>query len=205
MPDPITRQDVERAMLRPPPTRPDWRSDRDEGLRAAATLCPIVERGGEYRVILTRRSADLRAHPGQISFPGGKIDAGDAGALDAALRESEEEIGLDRGRVEIVGALDPFSTGTGFLVTTFIGFVPSDFDPVAEPGEVEEVFEAPLDFLMDRDNHEPQSLTRGGRTRHFYVINYRHYRIWGATAGMLHLLAERIEGARRERRTETVE
>ncbi len=174
------------------PPRPDRDVPRDHGLRLAATLCPIVERAGGLSVILTRRADGLRAHPGQISFPGGKIDAGDASSLDAALREAHEEIGLPPHHVDVLGALDLYPTGTGFLVAPYVGFIERDFLPIAEPGEVAEVFEVPLDFLMDRKNHSREALVHEGRERHFYVINFERRRIWGATAGMLRLLADRI-------------
>lgn len=188
----LTRADIERAMRAPSIDAPEIQSDSNRPLRRAAVLCPIIERAKGLSVILTRRTEHLKAHPGQISFPGGKIDPGDASPLNTALREAEEEIGLISSHVEIAGTLDPYPTGTGFLVTPFVGFVDHRFRPVPEPGEVAEVFDVPLDFLMDQANHARESLTRAGQRRSFYVIMFGDYRIWGATAGMLRILSNRL-------------
>lgn len=188
----MTRWDVDRAMRAVTSPASVIVPERDAALKRAAVLCPIVERNQGLAVILTLRSPHLKAHPGQISFPGGKIDATDRSPLSAALREAEEEIGLLSQHVEIAGSLDAYSTGTGFLVTPFVGHVDPRFRAVPEPGEVEEVFEVPLDFLMDPSNHARESYTRDGRTRHFYVMMFGRYRIWGATAGMLKMLSDRI-------------
>ena len=153
---------------------------------------------------MTRRADNLRAHPGQISFPGGKIDAIDRSPLDAALREAEEEIGLLAAHVDVSGVLEPYPTGTGFLVTPFVGFVDPRFRPVPDAAEVAEVFEAPLDFLMNRSNHQRESYTRDGKTRHFYVMMVGEYRIWGATAGMLRMLSNRIAGLDDPNQSESV-
>lgn len=189
----FSKDDIDRAMhitdVRP---GGDGGGDVDDTLRLAATLCPIIERKDGLSVILTRRAENLRAHPGQISFPGGKIDPADPSPLDAALREAEEEIGLKADQVRVSGSLHPYPTGTGFLVTPFIGFIEPTFQAIADPTEVAEVFEVPLNFVMDRENYRRESYSRDGKSRHFYVIMVREYRIWGATAGMLRELAERV-------------
>lgn len=202
--DSLTREHIDRAMRASIGSGPELAFEETKPLRRAAILCPIIERHAGLSVILTRRADNLRAHPGQISFPGGKIDASDRSPLDAALREAEEEIGLLSRNVEVSGVLEPYPTGTGFLVTPFVGFVDPRFRPVADPGEVAEVFEAPLDFLMDRRNHERESYTRNGETRHFYVIMVGQYRIWGATAGMLRMLADRVAGLGGQETSESV-
>lgn len=161
--------------------------------RRAAVLCPIVRRRGTLRVMLTVRSAQLKVHAGQIAFPGGKIDPTDPSPLAAALREAEEEIGLPAADVDILGALDPYDTSTGFVVTPFVGMVTPSFRPIPSEGEVEEVFEVPFDFLMDRANHERIERVHQGRKRRFYQIVHGRYRIWGATAGMLRNLADRLD------------
>ncbi len=160
--------------------------------RRAAVLCPIVERPHGMSVMFTLRAAHLNVHAGQISFPGGKIDPTDHSPLQAALREADEEIGLPSTHVDILGALGPYDTSTGFIVTPFVGMVQSGFRPIANPAEVAEVFEVPFDFLMDTRNHERIEVMRDGRKRAFYQMVYDDYRIWGATAGMLRNLATRL-------------
>jgi 8-oxo-dGTP pyrophosphatase MutT (NUDIX family) len=166
-----------------------------EDPRHAAVLVPIVERDGHLTVLLTRRSDDLPVHKGQISFPGGRVEEEDADHVETALRESEEEIGLDRGAVEVVGRLDTYLTRTGFSVTPVIGFVRPPLDLTADPVEVAEIFEVPLGFLLDRSNQERHSREWQGKTRHFFVLPYEHYYIWGATAGMLVNLSDVIHAA----------
>jgi len=190
---PLSKEDIDQAMRLPStPGGGDEVAEIDNTLRRAATLCPIIDRSDGFSVILTRRAENLRAHPGQISFPGGKIEPSDKSPLDAALREAEEEIGLGAHQVEISGALHPYPTGTGFLVTPFIGFIDPKFSPVADPSEVAEVFEVPLSYVMNRENYRRESYTLDGKTSGFYVIMVREYRIWGATAGMLRALADRV-------------
>ena len=190
----ITETDIFRALQ--PINR-----DRDDAVpspsglprRRAAVLCPLIRRDSGLSVMLTMRSAHLKVHAGQISFPGGKIDARDPSPLAAALREADEEIGLPTESVDILGALDPYDTSTGFVVTPFVGSVQPGFRPVPNEGEVAEVFEVPFDFLMDLDNHERIERVHEGRNRRFYQMVYGKYRIWGATAGMLRNLALRVQ------------
>lgn len=163
--------------------------------RHAAVLVPIVERDGHLTVLLTRRSDDLPVHRGQISFPGGRVEEGDASHIDTALRESEEEIGLRRGEVDVVGRLDTYVTRTGFSVTPVIGFVRPPLDLTPCPIEVAEIFEVPLGFVLDRANQERHSREWQGQTRYFFVLPYQHYYIWGATAGMLVNLSDVLHGA----------
>jgi 8-oxo-dGTP pyrophosphatase MutT (NUDIX family) len=166
----------------------------DQPLRPASVLVPLVERGAGLFVVLTRRAALLRHHPGQISFPGGKQDEGDENALAAALREAEEEIGL-RGRdVTVLGQFDPHETVTRFCVTPFVGLVSEGFVPRIDRTEVEEVFEVPLGFLLDPANLQVHRFRRLGHWRNYYAIPYGPYYIWGATARMLKALGDRIHG-----------
>jgi 8-oxo-dGTP pyrophosphatase MutT (NUDIX family) len=160
--------------------------------RPAAVLVPIVRRP-ELTVLLTRRSPDLRSHAGQISFPGGRLDPGDSGPLACALREAQEEIGLPPDHVEPLGYLDSYRTGTGFQVVPVVGLVRPGFTLALDPIEVAEAFEVPLRFLMNPANHRRDSREwRGGRHRFFYAMPYEERYIWGATAGMLRNMHQRL-------------
>lgn len=157
----------------------------------AAVLMPIIDTDGGPRVILTKRSARLKHHPGQVAFPGGRIDPTDADAAAAALRESDEEIGLRPDNVEILGQLPPHETVTSYSVTPFVGRIRAPFTPVAEAGEVAEVFSVPLAFVMDPGNYRIERRQWRGVWRAFYVVPFGPYYIWGATARMLKGLADR--------------
>lgn len=156
-------------------------------LRRAAVLVPLVERPDGLRVLLTRRTDHLSSHAGQISFPGGRAEELDSSPIETALREAEEEIGLHRRHVEIVGVLPEHVTISAYRVTPVVAFVTPPFALSADPGEVAEIFEVPLDFLMSGANHERRSvsLPDGAGKRHFYAMPYEGYFIWGATAAML--------------------
>jgi len=152
--------------------------------RPAAVLVPIMLRE-TLTVLFTQRTQDMPSHPGQISFPGGKVEASDADALQCALREAHEEIGLTADHVEPLGYLDSYRTGTGFLITPAVGLVRPGFTMALAAAEVAEVFEVPLSFLMDEANHEKAQREWRGRQRHYYAMPYDGRYIWGATAGML--------------------
>jgi 8-oxo-dGTP pyrophosphatase MutT (NUDIX family) len=159
--------------------------------RPAAVLVPIVLRES-LTVLLTQRSHDMPSHPGQISFPGGKVEEWDTTALDCALREAHEEIGLPADFVEPLGFLDSYRTGTGFQISPVVAFVRPGFATVLDPREVLEVFEVPLAFLMDEANHQKHAREWRGRQRSFYAMPYEGHYIWGATAGMLKNLQQRL-------------
>ena len=161
-------------------------------LRPAAVLMPIIETPQGERVILTKRSARLKHHPGQIAFPGGRIDDTDADAVAAALRESHEEIGLDPSNVEVLGQMPGHITVTSYTITPFVGRVRAPFMPVPEAGEVAEVFSVPLPFLLDPANFRIERRRWRGVWRSYYVAPYGPYYIWGATARMLKGLADRV-------------
>ncbi len=165
-----------------------------EPLVPAAVLVPLVERPDGLRVVLTRRTDHLRLHAGQISFPGGRIEAGDACARAAALREAEEEIGLAPSQVEVLATLPRYRTGTGFVITPLAGLVATGAVFRADPFEVAEVFEVPLAFALDPANHRPMEHAARGRRYLLHSIPYRHYFIWGATAGMLRDLSRLLAG-----------
>lgn len=154
-------------------------------LKAASVLVPIVARADELTMLFTRRTAHLKAHSGQVSFPGGRAEARDASAEATALRETREEIGLDPDRVEVLGRLAEYHTRTGFRVTPVVGLVTPPLELNPDAFEVEEVFEVPLSFLLDRANHQRHAREFQGRMVHYFAIPYRDYYIWGATAGML--------------------
>ncbi|MBX9796204.1 CoA pyrophosphatase [Sphingomonas sp.] len=157
----------------------------------AAVLVPITtrERPG---LILTQRTASLKRHAGQIAFPGGRVDPGDADAVAAALREAEEEIGLASDGVHVIGAVDPYRTVTGFEVTPVLALVTPDLTLTAQESEVAEVFEVPFDFVLDPANQRLAQAQWQGRTRHYYEIWWQDRRIWGATAAMLVNLQKRL-------------
>ena len=175
----------------------------DDGLAAAATeaavLVPLVDRADGMTVLLTRRTEHLNDHAGQISFPGGRVEAGDRDAIACALREAEEEIGLSRARIEVIGCLDTCVTGTGFSVVPVVGLIaaPLDLarDLTLDRFEVAEAFEVPLAFVLDPRNHVRCSAVARGRQRIFYALSYGERCIWGATARMLVNLHEVLRGA----------
>ncbi|VVE87738.1 CoA pyrophosphatase [Pandoraea bronchicola] len=158
--------------------------------RAAAVLVPLVMRPHGTTVLLTRRTQHLSTHAGQVSFPGGSREPDDPTPIATALRESREEIGLDSGAVEVIGSLPDYVTGTGFRVAPVVGLVKPPFDLVADAGEVDEIFEVPLDFLMNPAHHQIRVFNYQVGERRFYAMPYPkptggEYFIWGATAGML--------------------
>jgi 8-oxo-dGTP pyrophosphatase MutT (NUDIX family) len=159
-------------------------------LRPAAVLVPLVDHADGMSVLLTQRTPHLSAHAGQISFPGGRIEEADADAVAAALRETEEEVGLLRDRVSVVGRLDTYLTGTGFEITPIVGIVAPPFALAIDPFEVAEAFEVPLSYILDRRNHQRVERESAGRLRGFFVLPYEGRNIWGATAGILVNLAE---------------
>ena len=159
-------------------------TDAGTGYRHASVLVPIVV-GPELSLLLTRRTSHLSNHAGQISFPGGRAEASDADAVDTALREANEEIGLAREQVEVIGYLPKYFTVTRYEVTPVVALVHPPFALTPDPNEVAEAFEVPLEFILDPANHQKRSRPWEGRTRHFYAMPYGRHFIWGATAGML--------------------
>ncbi len=162
--------------------------------RPAAVLVPVVARD-DLAILLTERTPHLVAHAGQIAFPGGKPDPSDSGPVETALREAEEEIGLARTFVEPLGFLDVYRTGTGFAVTPVVALVHPGFAVVPNANEVAAVFEVPLAFLMDPANHRIDAHTLGGRDRRFYAMPFGERYIWGATAGILRNMHDKLFGS----------
>lgn len=163
-------------------------------LTAAAVLVPVVARDEGLSLLFTRRTEHLTDHAGQISFPGGRIDPGDEDAWAAALRETEEEVGLPRTHVRLAGRLDTYVTRTGFEVTPLVGLISPPFPMSPDSFEVAEVFEAPLPFFLDPTNREIHSRLYQGKERFFFAFPYGDHYIWGATAGMLVNLVEVLSG-----------
>lgn len=186
------RQVMER-FRRPRPKERGTRGDHDlnpgmrpdASLTPAAVLVPLINRAEGLTAMFTQRTGHLLHHAGQISFPGGHMDPGDETPEETALRETEEETGLDRRHVEIIGRLNQYVTRTGFSITPVVALIKPPFELTLDPDEVEEAFEVPLDFLLDPANHQRHSREIGGQIREFHAMPYREYYIWGATAGML--------------------
>lgn len=209
----VLRQRAAKALHREPskhifdPRRPagsarsDFDLDSDAGfmngipldapVRQAAVLFAIVDHA-QPTVLLTQRSSNLPSHPGQISFPGGKVEPNDKDPLATALRETEEEIGLLPELIEPLGYLDNYRTSTNFNVVPVVALVSPGFELTIDPREVESAFEVPLEFLLNADNHELHQREWKGRTRTYYAMPYDGYFIWGATAGMIRNLHERL-------------
>jgi 8-oxo-dGTP pyrophosphatase MutT (NUDIX family) len=186
--------DRQTILVDEPPRRSDFDLNPDmdpvrdgfsDEKRPAAVLIPVVDRKPEATILLTQRTAHLRAHAGQISFPGGRMEEGDASPAHTALRETHEETGIEPHHVEVIGFLETYQTSTGFRVAPAVGIVSPDFELQPDTREVEEVFEVPLRFLMSAENHELHSRPWRGSRRYYYAMPYGDRYIWGATAGML--------------------
>jgi 8-oxo-dGTP pyrophosphatase MutT (NUDIX family) len=162
------------------------------GWKTAAVLIPVVARVPEVTVLLTLRTSHLNAHSGQIAFPGGKIEEGDATPVDTALREAEEEVGIPRSAVAPLSLLDLHNTGSGFRIIPVLALVDPAIAPVPQPEEVAEIFEVPLSFLMEKENHKEEHRDWKGRKVLFYAMEYEQRDIWGATAAILRNLYERL-------------
>ncbi|HEV7856896.1 MAG TPA: CoA pyrophosphatase [Herminiimonas sp.] len=189
-PDRLTADALRTRFSNPPAWTPEIRIERlvrpmNGPLTNAAVLMPIILREDGPTLLLTQRTAHLNAHAGQISFPGGRVEASDTSAVDTALRETDEEIGLDRRHIEVIGTLPDYQTGTGFCVTPVVGIIQPPFEIKADPFEVEEIFEVPLSFLMNGMHHQRRTAEFATGRRTFYVMPYERFFIWGATAGML--------------------
>jgi 8-oxo-dGTP pyrophosphatase MutT (NUDIX family)/predicted Fe-S protein YdhL (DUF1289 family) len=189
--------------LSSPPTGLGWNREElsdllpePSALVPAAVLIGLVLRVDGWQVMLTLRTEDLRHHAGQVSFPGGRIEAHDVDPIAAALREAQEEIGLAPHQAEPLGYLDPFDTISGFHVYPVVARVATDYRPQLDPREVADVFEVPLDYLMDASNIREVAREYAGKTRRYYEYAFERQRIWGATAAMLVNLRERLESVR---------
>ena len=158
----------------------------------AAVLIPIVHRNGKLSILLTKRTAHLKHHAGQVSFPGGRVSEEDNGRQFTALRETEEEIGLKLDESSLIGTLPEYDIRTGFRVTPLVGWVESPFNCTIDPYEVESIFEVPMELVLELDNYEVSIDSSGLEARYYYRLPYRGYGIWGATAGMLRNFASAL-------------
>lgn len=196
IPDPADQ--LRAALGRPGPGSSDFDLNpetvlpKGRKLRPAGVLVPISVSTGTPRLILTKRSSALKHHPGQIAFPGGKQDEGDADVIVTALREAQEEIGLPPDLPEILGLLPTHETVTSFTVTPVIAILRAPFQPIPEPGEVDEVFSVPLAHVLNPANYIVESRRWRGHKRYYYTVPFGPYYIWGATARMLRGLAARV-------------
>lgn len=157
----------------------------DRSLVAAAVLVPIVVRASGMTVLLTQRTEHLRDHAGQVSFPGGRCEADDPTPVFTALREAQEEVGVDPAQVEVLGCLPEYLTSTGFRVMPVVGLLTPPLNLRLDDFEVAEVFEPPLEFLLDPANHRREQVEYAGAVREYWAMPWKGYYIWGATAGML--------------------
>ena len=196
---PLTRERIAEGLTRPAPDP----EDKDlhvialkEGARVteAAVLVPLVNRPGDVRLLLTQRTAHLDDHAGQISFPGGRVEAGDASREETALRETEEEIGLPRAAVAVLGRLPNYEIPSGFRITPVVGWIEPPFTLKPDPFEVAEIFEAPLAHFLDAGRYQRREFRFRGRHRHYLAIPFEGRYIWGATAGMLYNLCRMLGG-----------
>jgi 8-oxo-dGTP pyrophosphatase MutT (NUDIX family) len=196
---PLTREGIAAGLQRPaPPPEPhDLHAiSLAEGTRVteAAVLVPLVNRPGRIHLLLTQRTPHLDDHAGQISFPGGRVERADANREETALRETEEEIGLGRGTVALLGRLPVYEIPSGFRITPVVGWIEPPFTLKPDPFEVAAAFEAPLEHFLDAANYQRREFRFRGRHRHYLAIPYEGRYIWGATAGMLYNLCRMLRG-----------
>jgi 8-oxo-dGTP pyrophosphatase MutT (NUDIX family) len=185
---------IEAAVRTDHDLNPDWPRPEQKIYRKAAVLVALIDRGDDYGVLLTLRPDSMAQHAGQIAFPGGRIESDDLTPLAAALREGSEEVGIDPLSVTILGQGDPYLTGTGFSIAPFVGVLPPGFTPQPHPREVADVFETPLSFLMNPANHQRHEREYKGALRAYYAMPHNGRYIWGATAGMIKSLYDRLYG-----------
>jgi len=181
-----------------PPPIDDFALNPDEPThrhpRPSAVLVPLVDHADGMSVLLTQRTDHLHAHAGQVSFPGGRVEPGDRDCIDTALRETEEEIGLDREHVEVISLLDPYDTMTGFRITPVVGIVRPGFELELDSFEVAAAFEVPIEHALDSARYQRKAYDYQGKRRSFYVLDNDERYIWGATAGILYNLCQRLAG-----------
>lgn len=187
-----------RSMRRPKDgDRNIYRPDQDYHaselpLKPAAVLIPLIDHKDGMTVLLTKRAQHLKTHSGQVSFPGGRCDPEDADAMATALRETEEEVGIDRSHIEVLGGMEDYETITGYVITPIVAILQPEFELKVDAGEVAEAFELPLDYILDERNHELQSGVWNDQERYYYALMNEKHNVWGATAAMLVRFAKLI-------------
>lgn len=172
----------------------DWELTEPTSFHLSAVLIPIVLKNNKPTIILTRRSRHLNHHPGQISFPGGRAETGDGNAVDTALRETHEEIGIRQEQINVAGFLSQYTTVSNFIITPVVGIINSDYQTQIDPVEVDYIFEAPCDILLNASNYQRNEIYWQGEKRQFWEISYDDHHIWGATAAILRNMALRLAG-----------
>ncbi|GGI87155.1 CoA pyrophosphatase [Shewanella gelidii] len=180
------------ALSSPIPLAPPYRFASKTKLRQAAVLIPVIAKPDGLHIGLTQRPMHMRAHPGQISFPGGKVESSDINEAATALREAEEEIGLSQQNVTVLGQFPSHNTFTGFEITPIVGMVKQPFEPVLDPGEVADYFTVPLSFLRQQHNRHRLNVSRKGQNFPVFFIPYQNRFIWGATAAIIDLFCRHI-------------
>ncbi len=163
-------------------------------LKPAAVLIPLIDHKDGMTVLLTKRAQHLKTHSGQVSFPGGRCEPEDTDAMDTALRETEEEVGIDRSHMQVLGAMEDYETVTGYVITPVVAILQPEFKLQIDASEVDEAFELSLDYILDESNHELQSRVWDDKKRYFYVLMNEKHNVWGATAAMLVRFAKLING-----------
>lgn len=193
----ITKRDIKTALQAAGPVSSDFDLNTDVAApppqRVAGVLVPLVQRAHGIDLILTKRAAHLKSHPGQISFPGGKQEKTDTNIAQTALREAWEEVGLPPKSVELMGQLPNHNTVTSFAVTPVVGWISDEWQVQIDPGEVDEVFSVPFEFVMNTSNYQIQGRWWQGGLRRYYTVPYGPYYIWGATARMLYGMAKGLK------------
>jgi 8-oxo-dGTP pyrophosphatase MutT (NUDIX family) len=194
----LTRETIVERLRRPqPPHHPDdahlVTRSADASVTLAAVLVPLVHRNGDINVLFTQRTPHLNDHANQISFPGGRVEESDRDRIETALREAEEEVGLVRERIEILGRLPDHELASRFRVSPVVGWIEAPFATKVDPFEVTEVFEVPLAHFLDPANHQRRNYRFFGRERHYMAMPYRGRYIWGATAAMLYSLYRQLQ------------
>jgi 8-oxo-dGTP pyrophosphatase MutT (NUDIX family) len=170
----------------------DWELTASTRFHLSAVLIPVVLKDEQPHIILTRRSRHLNHHPGQISFPGGRAESGDKNAVDTALRETHEEIGIPREQIVVTGFIDEYTTVSNFIITPVVGIINSDYQTRIDPVEVDYIFEAPCEILLNASNYQQNEIEWQGEKRLFWEVDYKGHHIWGATAAILRNMALRL-------------